>query len=732
MIEIPRVFDFQTSVETLRAHHWRSFIDAYSGCAFNCQYCLYKGPDDYGRHVKPTVGTAAADASLGILDIGTSTDPYQPIENGQLKTRSILEAALELKIPIFLLTRGTLVVRDEDVLQDLAREGLVEVCFSVITLNERLASKLEVRAPSPRSRLAAAAHLVDRSIPVTFHVAPVIPGLNSPAEMNQLGYELGSISGRHSQPDSAQVIAALGGPHQSDRERSVNQQVGPHRFDVTAMALDLPSYQRALACYLASVDHFFEIFNPTPALDLFIERHGPWAYTTPDVNTSGDPFQSPDPICYLPERLAKVAQRIPGDFKAFHQAWGEYQAEPTMLFAAVDGEQTRRDAAELLRRVQGYRHDRLRLASGTGVEAPISFRRLALDKSLGPRFATLGTLYDRAKARLPEDAWAYLAGGASGEQTLGDNEAAFGRWSLRPRQLAGVVDVDITTTFLDIELAAPLLTAPIGCDLLFHPDGQRAIVRAAAACGIAPVVAEASYCSLEAAASESDQPKLMQLHAWGSPDEFRSLTRRAEGAGFAAVCVTLDCPSLGWRERTRRIGLQVDERLFSGNHPDGKFAHHLLSGKGSDWTWDTLAKVATDLEVPLIVKGILTSEDTERAVEAGARGIIVSNHGGRQLDGTPATLDQLSEVVAAVRGRAAVAVDGGIRRGTDILKALALGADVVLVGRPVAMGLGAAGESGARQVLGLLIDEFRRSMLLAGCASIADINAGLIQPRRSA
>jgi DNA repair photolyase len=197
MTEIPPVFDFQTSIETIRAHHWRSFTDAYTGCAFNCQYCLYKGPDDYGRHVRATTGSAAASGSLGILDIGTSTDPYQPIEADERRTRGILEAAVEHKIPVFVLTRGTMVTRDVDILQDLADEGLVEVCFSVITRNEELAAALEVRAPRPAERIAAATELADRDIPVTFHTAPVIPGMNSPDELRALGAELAEISGRH-------------------------------------------------------------------------------------------------------------------------------------------------------------------------------------------------------------------------------------------------------------------------------------------------------------------------------------------------------------------------------------------------------------------------------------------------------------------------------------------------------------------------------------------------------
>lgn len=194
---IPKVFDFQTSAETLRAHHWRVFADAYRGCDINCTYCLYKGPGDYGAHVGIAPGSAEADASLGILDLGTTTDPYQPIEATERVTRRTLEAALAQQIPVFILTRATLVTRDIDVLTDLAAQGLVEVCFSVITLDATLSRRLEVRAPSPSDRLAAAATLDSAGIPVTFHTAPVIPGLNSPVQMQKLGYELGSLSGRH-------------------------------------------------------------------------------------------------------------------------------------------------------------------------------------------------------------------------------------------------------------------------------------------------------------------------------------------------------------------------------------------------------------------------------------------------------------------------------------------------------------------------------------------------------
>jgi len=192
-----RLFPFQSSLETIRAHHWRNFTDAYSGCAFNCQYCLYKGPDDYGRHVKPINSLFAPSRELGIIDIGTNTDPYQPMEEKEQVTRKLLGNLLEAKAPVFVLTRGTLVQRDIDVLSDLASEGLVEVCISIITLNSQISARLEPRAPSPAERLRTAEILIAAGIPTSFHVAPMIAGLHDAQDWETLGRELGTISQRH-------------------------------------------------------------------------------------------------------------------------------------------------------------------------------------------------------------------------------------------------------------------------------------------------------------------------------------------------------------------------------------------------------------------------------------------------------------------------------------------------------------------------------------------------------
>jgi len=352
-------------------------------------------------------------------------------------------------------------------------------------------------------------------------------------------------------------------------------------------------------------------------------------------------------------------------------------------------------------------------------------------KATGERFATLGEIYACARERLDPDMWAVLDGGAGAEQSLHDNLAALSQWSFRPKYLSGVTELVTSTSFLGIDLAFPVLTAPIGGDGMFHKRGQCEIAAATAMAGIAPVVSEASRFPMETVAAASDGPKIMQLHAWGEPDEFLALTRRAARAGYSALCVTIDCPTLGWRERTMTRRFETPAEQWSGNYGgiDNSAADRLISGAGSDWTWETLARVRPRVELPLVVKGILTAEDAELAISAGVDGMVVSNHGGRQLDCLPATVDQLPEVVAAVRGRVPVAMDGGIRRGADVLKALALGADLVMVGRLTAMALAAGGAAGVYAALGLLRAEFERSMLLAGRRTLDDLDRSVVQPR---
>jgi DNA repair photolyase len=197
MHRLPTAFEFQTSVETLRAHHWRSYTDTYKGCEFECQYCLYKGPGEYGRHVQPVSGSVPASADMGIVDIGTTTDPYQPMEEERRITRGILQTAIETRIPLFVLTRGNLVLRDVDLLRELSQEGLVEVCLSIITFNESVTKVIEPNAPPPYERLRVAEELAARDIPVAFHVAPLIPGLDTAEDLFAFGKRLAEACGSH-------------------------------------------------------------------------------------------------------------------------------------------------------------------------------------------------------------------------------------------------------------------------------------------------------------------------------------------------------------------------------------------------------------------------------------------------------------------------------------------------------------------------------------------------------
>jgi len=344
------------------------------------------------------------------------------------------------------------------------------------------------------------------------------------------------------------------------------------------------------------------------------------------------------------------------------------------------------------------------------------------------QLVTLSEVREAAQCALAHDVWDFLESGAGEEQTLADNIRAFGRWRFRPRVLTGIRAPDPSTSFFGIGLTMPVLTAPFGADRLFHPEGHCAVARANAEFGIASIVPEASSFSMEAIANAAPSAaRIMQMHPWGTSDELLGRIERAAAAGYEFVCLTLDCPTGGWRERGMRNRLAFDYGAISGNYDLEALWTALQDGE-SMWSWDHLADVCSRTPLPCLAKGILTREDAEAAVQAGVAAIIVSNHGGRQLDGAPAALDQLPEVLAAVGDRVPVGVDGGIRRGTDILKALALGARIVLIGRLAAYGLAAAGEAGVGRVLRLLHGELVTSMTLLGCAEVSSLDRGMIQP----
>ncbi|MBD1890282.1 alpha-hydroxy acid oxidase [Coleofasciculus sp. FACHB-SPT9] len=348
--------------------------------------------------------------------------------------------------------------------------------------------------------------------------------------------------------------------------------------------------------------------------------------------------------------------------------------------------------------------------------------------------------YERlANQHLSQMALDYYASGAWDEITLRDNRAAFERYKLRPRMLVDVSQRDLSTTILGQSLQLPILIAPMAFQCLAHPDGEIATAKAAAKMGTAMVLSTLATKSIEEVASVGNQtPQWFQLYVHRDRALTRALVERAYAAGFQALCLTVDAPLLGKRERDTRnqfvlpsgmelanLATLTDLEISYKPGESGLFAY-FLEQLNPALTWKDLEWVQSLSPLPLVVKGILRGDDALRAVEHGAKAVIVSNHGGRQLDGAIATIDALSEVVAAVGDTAEVLVDGGIRRGTDVLKALALGAKAVLLGRPVLWGLAVGGEAGVRHVLELLRDELDLAIALSGCAKLQDIDPSLV------
>ena len=283
----------------------------------------------------------------------------------------------------------------------------------------------------------------------------------------------------------------------------------------------------------------------------------------------------------------------------------------------------------------------------------------------------------------------------------------------------------MSATVLGIPLAVPVLTAPFGGDALFSPEGHLAVARANAACGIASIVPEVGSFSYEAVrAAAPSAARIAQVHPYKS---FSHVVERIRAAGYDALCVTVDCPQTGFRARSRMGGFQPDFRIWAGNaSSDGspsvaEMFGVPISAENPAWSWDELAEAAGRTGMPWIAKGIVTDAAARAALAAGASAILVSNHGGRQVDPSPASLDALPEIAAAVGGRVPVLLDSGVRSGADVFLALALGADAVVIGRLAAYGLAAAGEAGVRRVIELLTDELRTLMILAGVPDIKSI-----------
>ena len=337
--------------------------------------------------------------------------------------------------------------------------------------------------------------------------------------------------------------------------------------------------------------------------------------------------------------------------------------------------------------------------------------------------------YERAAEELLDPAaFGYFAGGANDEWTLAENRAAFDRWVLRPRMLVDVSEVTTATTVLGTESSMPLLVAPTAFQRMAHPEGEVAMARGAAAAGTVMCLSTLATATIEDVAEASpDGPRWFQLYWSSDRGVVSDMVDRAAANGYGALILTVDLPELGRRERDLRTGFEIPEAIPVPIFLALAEKTGAVSPTDINWavdrslTWRDLEWLRSISKLPLLVKGILTAEDALLATEAGAEGVVVSNHGGRQLDGVAASLDALPEVVEAVGDRAVVLVDGGIRRGSDVVKAIALGAQAVLAGRPPLWGLAVAGADGVQQVLELLREEIELALSLCGCASPAAV-----------
>jgi 4-hydroxymandelate oxidase len=366
--------------------------------------------------------------------------------------------------------------------------------------------------------------------------------------------------------------------------------------------------------------------------------------------------------------------------------------------------------------------------------------KIAAQQSAPASLAEAVHLFDfeaLARPRMSAMAWEYISGGAGDEVTLRWNRESFDRLRLRPRILIDVSKLDTRVKLFGAELPFPILLAPAAYQRLLHTEGELATVKGASAANATMVVSTMATVSVEEIAAAATRPLWFQLYV--QPDRVftRDLVQRAEAAGYKALVVTVDTPVVGLRNREMRIkfalppgverpnlrGLQTS----STSHlpPENEIYSAVLDPK---LTWKEIEWLRSFARTPIILKGVLNPDDAARAVETGVSGVIVSNHGSRNLDTLPATIDALPEVVAKVAGRIPVLMDGGIRRGTDVLKALALGAQAVLIGRPYLFGLSAGGAEGVTRVVNILRREFEMALALTGRTSIADIDASVLWP----
>ena len=368
-------------------------------------------------------------------------------------------------------------------------------------------------------------------------------------------------------------------------------------------------------------------------------------------------------------------------------------------------------------------------------------------------------LRQMARRRVPKVVFDYIDGGADSEVTLRENCRAFDTVTFRPRCAVPAGTCNVRTKVLGSELALPLMLGPVGSSRLFHPGGEVAAARAAGAAGLGYVLSTLSGSRMEDVRAASSGPVWYQLYLVGGHDVAKAAIARARAAGFSALVVTIDTPVAGLRERDFRngtkellsgrplamlphvgqvltrprwlAGFMKDRGLMNFPNillPDGPMAYADVGAalEKSAVCWDDLHWIRQEWNGPMVIKGVHTSEDARRAVDAGAQALVVSNHGGRQLDGVPATLRILPEVVDAVGGQVEILMDGGIRRGSDIVKALCLGANAVLIGRGYAYGLAAGGEEGVANAIEIFRSGLVRTMRLLGCPSLSDLDTSYL------
>ena len=344
-----------------------------------------------------------------------------------------------------------------------------------------------------------------------------------------------------------------------------------------------------------------------------------------------------------------------------------------------------------------------------------------------------------ARTKVPRDVFDYYEGGALDEITLRENVVGWERLKLYYRVLAGVGSRAMTTTVLGQPVSMPILVAPTAFHKLACEQGEIATARAAKAAGTLFILSSLSNTAMESVFAEAASPRWFQLYIYKDREITLELVKRAEQAGAEAIVLTVDAPGLGTRHRDTRNNFQLPEGLVVENlAPLGKGQFPEVKGSGlaayvrenfkQDIGFNDLEWLCGSTRLPVIVKGVCRGDDARRSAEHGAKAIVVSNHGGRQLDTAPATSEVLPHVIDAVAGRCEVYVDGGIRRGSDVLKAVALGARAVLVGRPVLWGLCVAGEEGVAHVLEILKRELDEAMLLCGCTSLSEISPSVLRP----